>query len=233
MAPAAALAAIGLLSIGLGVSVHDNPGLRRCIPMVIALSVFAGIGTDIVCRQMMSKGSRLSCCLLVALGMVSAWAAFGHAGFKREGWPFFLIATLIWFLWGLAAVFPHIERWCARAGVSAMLVSAGFCFFTGYAQIRQHFDPWLQLSFTHLPGRNYEETIEELATEMQQKKLSFSGSDYAPATFLLWWVLADRRGNPYVQPLYHGGWDSRIPRHPYVSSVDENHETSPESRPSR
>jgi tetratricopeptide (TPR) repeat protein len=229
IAPAAALAAVGLLSFGLGVTVYENPGLRRCIPMVIALSVFAGVGTEVVCRQLNSSGSRLSCCLLVALGMVSAWWAVGEAGTKTEGWPFLIIAGIAWLLWGLIAMFPRIKPWSARTGVAAMVVSAGFCFFTGYAQMRQYFDPWLQLPFTYLPGRNYEETIEELAIKLQQKRLSFSDSQYAPATFMLWWVLADRRGSPYMAPAYHGDWDTRIPRLPFVSPADR-YDADPELR---
>ena len=232
-APAVALAAVALLSLGLGITVQDNPGLRRCMPMVIALCVFAGVGMDVVCRQWNWTGSRFSCCLLIAIGMVSIWWAVGEVGSKSEVWPFLMIAGVAWLLWGFIAVFPKVKTWSARTGVTVMLASAGFCFFAGYVQMRQYFDPWLQLPFTYLPGRNYEETIEELAVEMQQNKLSFSESQYAPATFMLWQVLADRRERPFIPPIYHGDWDGRIPRHPIVSSASHNIDEDPQLSPSR
>lgn len=213
---AVVLLAIAALSLLAALVVPENGGIRRCIPCVVVLCVFAGAG----CARFRAVPRRDLLMLGVGLLLwVPVTAVVRHLALGAPGWwPVALSACVTTMALAVVSEGVRPRRSLASALLLLLLAGASWGHAWGLGVSYRRYQPWIQKQFALLAEADYEMTVERLIERMRREQLSFSSEQYDPETFFMLFQLARQRGVAYVPPRYSGPWDERLPLAPYIAA---------------
>ncbi len=187
------------LSIIVATFAGINPGIRRVVPLVAALTLAAGLGFERL-RLAGSNNRSLKISNVILAGVV-LWSVFN----LREEYIyanalilFFVLVLSIWFF-----LARHTSRYVNLVEMSGATLLGLFLahFIFSYAMIAERYQAWLQRDFTFLPNKNYEQTVETLVTQAQEEELQLSLENYSCDTILLVELLCRHRNLPCIRPV--------------------------------
>ncbi len=196
------LLVLGVSSIVVTVVAANMPGIRRAIPLVAVVCVFAGLGYDFVLsslpvgRKALYRGAILICAVLIsAFDIVVSFpieAVFGAVSC--------LLLLSLTYILGV----PNIQRFGNKLVTASFILIPLTSFLQSYQNISQSYLPWLQRTFAYAPGKGYEETIEDMVHRLSQGELIIDTNEYSSDTAVLVSLLCNRRHDHCSKPIVLG-----------------------------
>jgi hypothetical protein len=188
---------MGFSNLGVSLLSGEFPGIRRSVPVVLAICLLAALGFQFLLDQRAAVARTLISPAAVAAIIAFTSDLWGPV--RWEYWALGIGALGPLVLWSRAGIARH-HKAILQVLMGGMLVAPSITFAEVCLHMRARFKAPLSREFVFLPGKNYEETIEELVARMQEGQISLSRKDYSFDNLVLLDLICKRRGLACVPP---------------------------------
>ena len=190
---------IGALSISVALISGENTGVRRCIPFIFSLLIFASCGVDYLIRSrtLFTRFFLIPLFLVVLLYCVYS----SGESFYEYQWLALIGAGVLL----ITVVFISTTRaYLIESSIAVWIVIQLITLSQTYQALDGTFKVWLMRNFTYIEGTDYATTVERLLARIQDQPIVLDNSEYSPDTGVLLHLICERRHLPCKQSFIKG-----------------------------